>query len=247
MNILYNALLFYSRIRVPSSVVCNNSTLSSAYRYLPLVGLIVGAISAGVLLATSLVLPSTVAIMCAMATLMLLTGGLHEDGLADFADGFGAGRDKDMILRIMKDSHIGTYGVIALIMATFLKFTLLSSLDVNSLALAFVTAQGVSRFMPLVVIYTLNYVVRDNAKAGHNVLGLSTKNLVIGAIIGIAPIFVHGYRVALIYLVIMAVVVMVFRAYLHKKIDGYTGDTLGALILIAELMFYMTLIADTKL
>ncbi len=248
MNILFIALLFYTRIRVPKSVVCNDTTLSAAYRYLPLVGLIVGGISALVFMFADHLLPLEVSVVCAMITMLLLTGTLHEDGLADFADGFGAGRDKESRLRIMKDSHIGTYGVLALVVALLMKYSLLSSTQLyNSLIPALIVANGACRFFPLIIIISSKYVVRDNAKAGHNVKGVSTKNFIVGALFGLLPLFWFGWKVAIAYISIASILTLVYRRHLLKKIDGYTGDTLGALILVLEIIFYMVLLINIQL
>ena len=244
MNILYNALLFYSRIRVPKTVVCTAETLNKAYRYLPLVGQIVGLIAAAVFLFFQhLCLPIEACILLAMATLMLSTGALHEDGLADFADGFGAGRDREAILRIMKDSHIGTYGVLTLILSLLLKYTLLAALPAEKLLQSLVLAQGASRFMALLVVYTSQYVLREGAKSAHNVVRLATKDLLIAAAIGLLPLAVLGWTTSLAYLLAAAVLFFFFRRYLERKIGGYTGDTLGALILLSELLFYIVVLA----
>lgn len=82
------------------------------------------------LLAFSLWFPIPVAVLLAFCARLFLTGALHEDGLADFFDGFGGGRDREGILRIMKDSHIGSYGVLGLILYYLLAFSLLVSLPV---------------------------------------------------------------------------------------------------------------------
>ena len=238
MNIFFNALLYYSRIRVPKSVVCNEHTLNEAYRYLPLVGIIVGTFASVVAYVMNLFVSDVVAILAAMGTMILLTGGLHEDGIADFADGFGAGHDKDAILRIMKDSHIGTYGVLALIMALMSRYLLLDGIG-NNITPALIVAQGASKVSALTIIYTSNYVLRNGAKSQHSVLGLSTKNLIIGAAIGLLPIFFFGWQTFVAYVTAAALLCFLFRRYIMKWIGGYTGDTLGAVILLSELLFYV--------
>ena len=242
MNIFYNALLFYTRIRVPRSVVCNEKTLNSAFRYLPLVGLIVGGLATLVLYLSSMILPKEVAVILAMIMMLLITGAFHEDGLADFADGFGAGADKDTILRIMKDSHIGTYGVLTLIIAMILKYTLLVSIAYEALLLALVVGQGISRFLPVVMVTFSQYVKRDNAKASHSALGVNMPNFVIAMLFGVVPIFAFGWMIAVVYILLATIIFFLFKHYIERKIDGYTGDTLGALQQIAELIFYMVIL-----
>ncbi|MEC8553163.1 MAG: adenosylcobinamide-GDP ribazoletransferase, partial [Pseudomonadota bacterium] len=120
----------------------------------PLVGLVVGAAGGAVLLTTSsLGLPPLVASVLALVVMALLTGAMHEDGLADMADGFGGGRDTDSIMRIMHDSRIGAYGVLALILATALRLALLA-LCIETLSgwnlAGFIALTGAaSRFQPV--------------------------------------------------------------------------------------------------
>lgn len=247
MNIFYNALLFYSRIRVPKNVVCTAETLNKAYRFLPLVGLIVGMISAAVFfMAQGVNLPKEVSIVLAMAAMILTTGALHEDGLADFADGFGAGRDKDSILRIMKDSHIGTYGVLILIVSLLLKYVLLTELPKGELIRSIIVAQGMSRLVALLMVYRSTYVLREGAKSAHNVVKLSTKDLLIATAFGLLPLACMPWEMAVIYLLLAFILFAGFKRYIERKIGGYTGDTLGALIQLSELLFYLVVLATAK-
>ena len=243
MNIFFNALLFYSCIRVPQSVEVSEETLSKAYRFLPLVGWIVGGLSAGVLYLTRLFLPKEVAVLCAMAAMMWLTGAMHEDGLADFADGFGGGRDRERILRIMKDSSIGTYGVLVLIVSLMMKYALLTSFPTNELLIALIVGQSASRFMPLLVVYSSSYVQRADAKAGHSRLGIDGWALLVGGMFGLLPLLLMEWQVGTAYLVLALLLFCFFKRYTEKRIGGYTGDTLGALIQLSELLFYTIALA----
>lgn len=246
MNIFYNALLFYSRIRVPKSVVCTDETMNKAYRFLPLVGLIVGGIAATVFFVSQyFYLPKEVSIVLTMAAMMLATGALHEDGLADFADGFGAGRDKEMILRIMKDSHIGTYGVLILIASILLKYTLLTEIPDEKLILSFIVAQGASRFVALLVVFRSSYVLREGAKSAHNTLRLAVKDLLIAAALGLLPLLLLGWMMSVAYLLMAFLLFFFFKRYIERKIGGYTGDALGALIQLSELLFYILILTTS--
>lgn len=246
MNIFYNALLFYSRIRVPKSVVCTDETMNKAYRFLPLVGLIVGGIAATVFFVSQyFFLPKEVSIVLTMAAMMLATGALHEDGLADFADGFGAGRDKEMILRIMKDSHIGTYGVLILIASILLKYTLLTEIPDEKLILSFIVAQGASRFVALLVVFRSSYVLREGAKSAHNTLRLAVKDLLIAAALGLLPLLLLGWMMSVAYLLMAFLLFFFFKRYIERKIGGYTGDALGALIQLSELLFYILILTTS--
>ena len=144
----------------------------------------------------------------------------------------------------MKDSHIGTYGVLALIVALLLKFTLLSALSTEKMLLSLVVAQGFSRFVALLVVYRSSYVLREGAKSAHNVPGLATKDFLIAAPFALLPLLLMGWTNALLILLAAFFLFLGFKRYIEKKIGGYTGDTLGALIQLAELLFYLIILAS---
>ncbi|MFI3295922.1 MAG: adenosylcobinamide-GDP ribazoletransferase, partial [Rikenellaceae bacterium] len=205
-----------------------------------------------VLWAASLIMPLSVAVMVAMVAMLLTTGAFHEDGLADFADGFGAGYDKENIMRIMKDSHIGTYGVITLACSILLKFLLISSLaqinvEIMDTLVIMVLAQSTSRFTPIVMLSTTPYVRSEKSKATHASRGISALSLIVAGIIAIAPLTLLGWKAMSLYLAIGSLLIIVFRAYTRRKIEGCTGDTLGALQQIAEILFYITIFAAYNL
>ncbi len=244
INIFFNALLFYSRIRVPKGVECTEQTLSQALRYFPLVGLIVGGVGAIVLWLFSLLLPLSSSVVMALIAMILTTGAFHEDGLADFTDGFGAGCDREAILRIMKDSHIGTYGVLALITSLLLKFSLITSLgDLERIIFAIVAAQGASRFISVLMLSSTPYVSGKGSKSTHASLGVNYTNVAVAALFGALPAILFEWQSAVLYLPLATLCIVIFRNYSLRKIGGCTGDVLGATQQIAELLYYMVLIA----
>lgn len=242
-NIFLNALMYYTQIPVPKNVIFSETTLSKAFRYFPLVGIITGGTGAGCLMLANTVMPYSVSILLAISAMMLLTGGLHEDGIADFFDGFGGGRSKESILRIMRDSHIGTYGVVTLILLIALKYATLTSIPLEQAAIVLVAAHAVSRIFSVLMVRFSSYAREGESKTQHTRLGVDNKSLFIAIIIGIAPLCFIGYRFALIYIAISTIFFILFRLYLHRKIGGFTGDTLGALQQFSELFFYLTYIS----
>ena len=114
MNLLA-ALIFFTRLPFWRLKEVPSACFKRVVPYWPLVGWLTGGIMAGTLWLAAQVMPITIAWIVAIVSRLLVTGCLHEDGLADFFDGFGGGTTRERILAIMKDSHIGTYGVIALI------------------------------------------------------------------------------------------------------------------------------------
>ena len=126
LHIFFTALLFYTRIPCPKNIDHNPDYLNKASRYFPLVGWIVGGISFSVYYLSSFLFPSQIAIVLSIIAGILVTGAFHEDGFADVCDGFGGGWTKEKILLIMKDSSIGAYGAIGLVLLFLLKFQSMS-------------------------------------------------------------------------------------------------------------------------
>ncbi len=242
MNRLFNAILYYSRIPTPRWVECTPQTLSESLRYFPLVGLIVGGLGFVAYYGVSMFLPHYRAIVVAMVAMMLSTGALLEDGFADFCDGFGGGYGKEAILRIMKDSHIGTYGVIGVVVTLFLRYSLLCEVNSYWMPYVMILAQGASRFGSVAIVRTATYAREEPSKSSHSALGITMTGVAVAMIFSLFPLVILGWEFALLYIVLMSVTVALFRAYIVRCIGGFTGDTLGALQQILETLFYVIFI-----
>lgn len=248
LNILLTAIMFYSRIPVPRIKNYESNMLSQSTRYLPFVGLLIGSLSALVYYCCSLVFPGYLSILLSMAFSVYLTGAFHEDGFADFCDGFGGGYTKDKVLTIMKDSRIGTYGSVGLILALGTKFASLYALSLNKMVGIIIAGHALSRIIPVILIYTSSYV-RDNASSKSKLVGLRTSNWTIiwAFIFGLIPIlWINPYAISFFFLFLLPIF-LIFRHYVIKKIGGYTGDVLGALQQISEIVFYLSLLAFNQL
>lgn len=243
LNIFFNAILYYTRIRVPRSVTCSEESLNNAFRYFPLVGGVVGGVGALTFLAVSYLLGVESGFVAASVAMLLVTGALHEDGLADFADGFGGGRDKESILRIMKDSYIGAFGVIALISLFLFKYSLANSISGSALWIVILCSQVVSRFNSVLMVRSAHYARLEGAKASHTTLGVSVKNLIFAMVTSLAALIPFGWLFGSIYILSSLLLFLLFRSYIVGKIDGFTGDTLGALQQLSELLFYVVFVA----
>ncbi len=201
--------------------------------HLPLVGACVGGLSALVWLATVRAGYGVAAGVTTVASL-LLTGAMHEDGLADTADGLGGGRgDRERILRIMKDSSVGAYGAAALALSLTLRVALLVRLGALA-PLAIVTAECASRFVPVWLMTRLPYVSDPAAQKSAVVARAGAQQLVVALIWTLAIAAPCAWRVAPVpatAAVVGAPIVAVSlgAAWLfRKRIGGITGDTLGA-------------------
>ncbi|MCZ0951957.1 MAG: adenosylcobinamide-GDP ribazoletransferase, partial [Rhodospirillaceae bacterium] len=141
------AVQFLTRLPVPSGATYSPRREAAAVRYYPLVGALIGGLCAGVFMLAEIRFSGPLAVLLAVAAGLAVTGAFHEDGLADTFDGIGgAANDRDGALEIMRDSRLGTYGTVALLMALGIKVAALSSLAPSTVGVALVAGHGLSRF-----------------------------------------------------------------------------------------------------
>lgn len=238
INLFFHALFFYSRIPA-GKINYSEENLTKAFRYFPLVGIIVGAIGGGIFLLSRWIFPVSVALVISVAVMVLVTGALHEDGLSDFFDGFGGGRDKERILAIMKESTIGAYGVIALILLFVSKLTLLLSINPSHIITVLIASHASSRMMPIFLINSSHYARTGESKAMHTRRRTDKVTFVIALIFGLLPLVFISWKIILVVIPVYAMIVMVLKKYTERKIGGFTGDVLGALQQFSELAFYL--------
>ncbi|MDA3929745.1 MAG: adenosylcobinamide-GDP ribazoletransferase [Prolixibacteraceae bacterium] len=240
LNIFLTALMFYTRIPVKRDIGYSSENLNKATRYFPLIGLIVGGISALVFWGASFVLPSLLSVILATAATIYVTGSFHEDGFADFCDGFGGGLTPEKIITIMKDSRIGTSGAVGLLLLLSTKIFTISEIEIEKIPLVIVAAHGLSRVMPVLVIFTSNYV-RDDMTSKIKPIGKKGSNadLVTAITLGAGLLFFFPWIFSISVIALLLLITFLFRKYITKKIGGYTGDCLGALQQISEVAFYL--------
>ncbi len=243
IKILITALMFYTRIPVPHIPGYTDDLLNRATKYFPLTGFVIGGISAIVFWGFQFIIPAHLALIFSMIASIFATGAFHEDGFADFCDGMGGGMDQERILAIMKDSRIGTYGTIGLVMILAVKFSLLIHLPIIKLPMIILTGHIISRFIPVVLIFTSHYAREDMTSKSKPVGTKSTKtDLVVAFLFCIPAGLPVPWKVWPVFILVMGVVFLRFRQYIHKKIAGYTGDILGALQQISEIVFYLSIL-----
>ena len=189
------------------------------------------------------ILPWPVAVIAAIVVRLLITGALHEDGLADFMDGFGGGGDRARILAIMKDSHIGTYGVLGLILYTMLLGTTLYSLSPTVAALTVIAADPFSKMVSSQLINMLPYARREEEAKNKTIyrkpsLAAGLSLTVQGLLPMVLMIWLTGISWYLV-IVIPALVMYFLYLLMLRKIQGYTGDCCGAVCLLVELAVYL--------
>lgn len=234
------ALSFYTRLPHPQSL--DYKQLPQATVYLPLIGWLVGGICALVFYLADLLWPQAIAVILALITGILLTGALHEDGFADVCDGFGGGMDKQRILDIMKDSHIGVYGFLGLLLMLLLKISVLTAMPAATVPLVLVTGHSISRLSPLLLMKGYNYVREHHSKASCAVYKPGFQELAFAAVIALLPLVLLPTVCVLAIIPVLFVNALLGR-YFYRHIGGYTGDCLGASQQVAETIFYLSVSA----
>ena len=258
------ALQFFTRIpvtgRLADWVGFSPAMLRASAAHFPGVGWVIGSLSAlcyFALISALPPLPASAWVAAAFSTVfsILLTGAFHEDGLADTADGLGGGLTRERALEIMKDSRVGAYGAIALMLALFSKLgllVLLHQLDIIWAITGLFAAHVTSRLMPLFVIRTLPHV-GDTPQSKSKPLAESISNA--GVFAGLLW-WSAAMLLASFYLPVAALAAAVAGAALGMalmgwrlkvRLQGFTGDGLGATQQLAEIGFYLGLVFSAGL
>lgn len=237
LRLFCTALMFFTRIPCAQWAGSSEADLNRASRYFPLVGVIVGLVAASVYLAAKLVFPQEVAVLASMAATLWLTGAFHEDGLADAVDGLGGGWEKEQVLTIMRDSRLGSYGALAMVMVLLTKFQTLVHLAPAMIPAILIAGHALSRFCAVLVISTQQYV-RSSGKAKPLATRLSKGGLAVAAVAGLTPLALLA-PLMLWALMPVTLVWLWFSRMLKRRLGGYTGDCLGAMQQLCELAFYL--------
>ena len=243
---LWAAFIFFTRLPFWRLYQPHRNAYQAVVEYWPLTGWLTAGVMAGVLYGASMFFCSEIAVILAIVSRILLTGALHEDGLADFFDGFGGGgHDRQRILDIMKDSHIGTYGVLALIVYFLLLFFTLHSLQPTDAALTILAVDPYAKMVSAQVIQMMPYARTAETAKNHTVYRKFSPATGIGlAIQGLLPIGLYLWwmqgRIDWSLLVFIPCVTMYFLyRFIWQRLRGYTGDCCGAICLLTELTAYL--------
>lgn len=213
----------------------------------PLAGWITGGCMALVFWGASFILPTDICIVVAFAARVLLTGALHEDGFADFCDGFGGGHDRKRTLEIMKDSHIGTYGVIGLVLYFMLMYSVIGGMTTEAIPLLFLCGDPLCKWISSNIVRILPYA-RTESEAKNKLVysSISSKESIVSFVIGIIPILLaiatgivplHWLYAIIAPIIVFALTTLMIR----KRLNGYTGDCCGALFIMCELAFCVSI------
>ena len=237
MKRLIAALSFFTRIPFWRLSSLESRHYENIVPMWPVAGILTGVVMSCTFYMKSLVLPNTVAIVIAMISRILMTGGLHEDGFADFCDGFGGGstglpeKDRERTLRIMKDSFIGTYGVLGLILYFLLLWNILYSLSdllpLWKMMICMIVVDVFSKFMSSMIVYFLPYA-RDAENAKNKIVYNKGSRPYIAMFLSVVTLNAP-------------ILFLLFR-WMKNRIGGYTGDCCGATFMLMELYNYLILL-----
>jgi adenosylcobinamide-GDP ribazoletransferase len=240
--------MFYTRLPCPNWVGYSEDQLNQSTRYFPAIGWIVGAAVAATALAADLVWPASVAALLALAAGVLLTGAFHEDGFADVCDGFGGGTSKARTLEIMKDSRVGAFAAIGLVLLLGVKAAALAALLQNlgwRAAAAILFAHVASRWSVVTVIFSDVYARADASSKvkpiGKKISagGLAAATVWLLPFAGLAwwqPWWLLGLPAAFL-------VRLLLGRWFRRRLGGYTGDCLGAAQQTAETAVLLVVLA----
>lgn len=241
-------VMFLTRIPCPPWVGHDSEYLARSTVWFPLIGALVGGWGAAFYVAgrAGWAAP-VVGVLLATAATVWLTGAFHEDAMADACDGFGGGWAKDDILRIMKDSRVGSYGVVGLVLVMALKVAALAALSPGDAVRALIAAHALGRWSSLPLIWRYEYVRETSATGKPFAASVTPARLVIGTVMAaLVAGLALGVRAIPAALVVLAVTWMAGR-YFRRWIGGITGDCLGAANQVAEMAVYLVLAFDPQL
>ena len=259
------ALQFLTRVPMSAAVSrwvgFSATELSASARYFPWVGVLMGTLASGVWIASGLLWSPWIAAVLTTALTAWLTGAFHEDGLADTADALGGAVSRERALAIMKDSRIGTYGAVALILALAIRIGALASMSSLLGVLALLLAHSAGRAGACVVLATLPYVRDDDSSKSKPLAQSMRRSELIVALtapfwVALMAVALHAYgympsEVGDIHLafyffisfISAVVIVLWWRRVLLRRLGGFTGDTLGAVEQFIEVAVMLTFAA----
>ena len=241
------ALSFFSRVPVPASTDFKAYPFHLGNAYFPFVGLLYAFLCLLAYSFAHLFFDESLSVLLMLIVGLLFTGALHEDGLADSADGFGGGYNKQQRLAIMKDSQIGAYGVIALIMLVALKlltFVQLAELSHWFLVTTFIVASVLSRTSTLLLMQYSQYARQEQtSKSTQSSQSLPRHYFFVAIALSLFVLLLLPLATAVFVLGMLIANTLFWQRYFNNSIDGYTGDCLGLLQQLNELLIVLTCLA----
>ncbi|AET68048.1 cobalamin 5''-phosphate synthase/cobalamin synthase [Desulfosporosinus orientis DSM 765] len=221
------ALQFLTKIPITIDRMEGDKVMARSMAYFSLVGLLIGGAAAGLHYVLCLGFSPAVANLGAIIFVILLTGNLHGDGLMDTADGIFSGRPKERMLEIMKDSRVGSHGVMAGVLVVLLRCLLLGELDQTSQMMALVLAPTLGRWAQVYGAARYTYA-RSDGGTGSFTAYVGWRELAVNSIIAVGVGCLLLKMSGVILLGVSLIGVILFYGFIKGKLGGITGDTLGA-------------------
>ncbi len=245
LNHFLTATMLLTRLPVGRWCVYSPAAVASSVAYFPTVGACVGLLAAAVLAFLAGVFPAKVAVLASMLAGVIVTGAFHEDGLADAADGIFGGHTPSQRMEIMKDSRLGSYGAVALWFTLTAKFLMLEELLQKGLPIvlpALVCGHSLSRAASVGLMQLQPYVGADSSRAQPFCRRLERNQLIL-AFLPPAVLALFFFNTAAVP-IFATVTLLVFLSanFYQKMLGGITGDCLGAIVQIAELLVFAVLL-----
>ncbi|CAM9551545.1 unnamed protein product [Chrysoparadoxa australica] len=254
VRVFFTGLMFLTRLPCPSHIDHHPAYFMRSLTYFPVFGLMIGLWSASAYGAISALWGPAIASIGSTLASVWLTGCFHEDGLSDSFDGFGGGWSKKEILKIMKDSRVGTYGAVGLLTFTSLKFVALTQLGERNLAeSALIAAHVLGRATSAPLIYSCLYVQDEEDAKGDLYNWMAQSQRLVGpwrtaassVSAAVISLCVLGGRLGFSAIALTICASFAAGCYGNAIIGGVMGDFLGATICITEVCVYMLLLVDT--
>lgn len=237
LNAIMAALSFLTRLPVPEKYFQDKHAIANSTRWFALIGVFIGLLAAGLLSILAPLMGQLLAVALTLIGLIFLTGAFHEDGLADLCDGFFGGWEKARKLEIMKDSQIGTYGVLALIGSFTIKLITLTQIPLLMACMALVVCHAGSRAIAGLVPAYLPYARgNENSKTPQRNAPFPRINIIILSCCGALPLLMLPIELQLSLLLTGLTSLLLMLTLMRKHIQGYTGDTLGATQQVTEIL-----------
>lgn len=232
---------FFTRIPINKTIDIKEDDFPKGIIFFPVIGLLIGALSALVYFVSSLFLDDLVAFILVLLASTLLTGGLHLDGLADTCDGLFSARKKERMLEIMRDSRIGTNGALGMIFILALKVAFLNSISKELLIPVIVLMPVVGRTAMAVVMFKGEYA-REGEGLGNLFIGKTNlSSTIITLLLGLTLAYFLLNHIGVLALLLCILLGLYLRYFFTKILGGLTGDLLGAVNETTETFFLFAL------
>lgn len=235
------ALAFLTRLPIFVKIHIDEYSLAKSVFFFPVVGMLIGLILGCLDILLGYIFYDAVRSTFLIIAYILLTGGLHLDGLSDTVDGIFGGHTKERMLAIMRDSRMGTFGAMALFTALLLKFSLFISLPDKIRFQAIVLAPTISRWIMVAAIAFFPYARQGEGKGKAFADYTEMSDFILSSFLPIVVSFIFAKGFGLLAVCLTFISTVLFMFYINSKIKGMTGDTYGALNEIAELLFLTVL------